>query len=107
MKMILGVTIAAISIAGCGAKKKTKTAAVSAKVRSTGLSALKLSDSDINLTTTTTGSGMLANVVTLEYYKVPVRRINLIGGGNHGATGYTSASENFYTCDASKTDAEC
>lgn len=50
---------------------------------------------------------MLANVVTLDYYKVPIRRINLIGGGNHGATGYTTASEDFYTCDSSKTDAEC
>lgn len=108
MKLVIFMAIAAISISGCGKKKTTKSAAVSAKVRSTGLSTLKLAGTDLDLTTTTTlGSGMLANVVTLEYYKVPIRRINLIGGGNHGAAGYTTASENFYTCDAAKTDAEC
>lgn len=89
----------------CG-KKKEQTASVSAKLRSTGIKSLALDSLNVTqATSTTTLATMTGNVLELEYYKVPVRRINLVSG--LGGSGYSQASPNFYACASTKSDDEC
>lgn len=93
-----------LALYSCGKTENDKNGLVSLKLRSTGLQsvALTLADKELPLLMLDT---MTANVVELEYYKVPIRRINLVSGFD--GTAYTAASPNFYTCDSSKTEDEC
>jgi len=108
MSRILGISLSALLVMSCTSSEDIKEASVSSKVRSTGLtSSLSLVEmADQAQTQLTTLAGMRANsAFSLDYFKVPIRRINLVSG--LFGTGYTSASPNFYTCDSTKTETEC
>jgi hypothetical protein len=102
----LSVLILGIAAVGCGKEEKSK-GKVGAKVRSTGddLSLLLTTKAFEGVSGLNLQSGGIENSdVTLDYYKVPVSRVNLVTG--LAGSGYSSASPNLYTCSGA-TDAEC
>lgn len=103
-KGMLFLTVVA-AVNGCGTKESDKSGSVSAKFRSTGLKSVALTSEEPQISTLKTMATMTANIVELEYYKVPVRRINLVAGFD--GSKYSSASPNIYSCDSSKSDDEC
>lgn len=96
--------LAVVFVNGCGKKDSDSSGGLSIKLRSTGIQsvALSLKESFVPYAMLDT---MLANVLELEYYKVPIRRINLVSGFD--GSKYSSASPNFYACDSSKSDDDC
>ena len=92
-----------LTFQSCGKKDSSK-GSIAVKLRSTGLQsvALNLNDSLPRFTLVNTST---ANVLELEYYKVPVRKISLVSGFD--GTKATSASSGFYSCDSSKSDDDC
>lgn len=94
-----------IALNSCGKKESDKSGSVSAKLRSTGLKSVALTSEVSIIPSRSMMATMSANIVELEYYKVPVRRIKLVAGFD--GTKYSSASPNIYTCDNSKSDDDC
>ena len=102
----LCILIFSIVAIGCGKEEKSS-GKVGAKVRSTGddLSLLLTSKAFEGVPGLNLQSGNIENSdVTLDYYKVPVSRVNLVTGLS--GSGYGTASPNLYSC-AAATDAEC
>lgn len=97
MKTILALALIGLALGACK-KEKDKKLNFTSKLRSTG----KVENSLV-LQHLPAGAALLEtqtanSVVDLEYFKVPIRRINLTAGAS--GTGYTESSPAFYTCDA-------
>jgi hypothetical protein len=110
MRKLLACTIVCgLAVAGVACKKDDDKAKVGAKVRSTGsslgLHALQLLKEKRPTAFPVADQTFRANVmVNLDYYKVPISRINLVT--ELSGTAYNQASSDIYTCTGANNE-EC
>jgi len=106
LKSVL-ICVMALGVTHC--QKEDKKGKAGVKVRSTGSGSLQLAARQGLAAVSPKAAMLLADarqsgMLTLDYYKVPISRINLVAGLK--GTGYSSASPNLYAC-AATTDDEC